>query len=105
MNSQSIDKNPWSLPFFDHLTQNVDFIAWNTTNPNGLDYKIIVNDKHITHIPNVMLHHWRINFLGKLEEITSIIVLENNEIRDTFYINSEDDRELFKKMSYRVIEN
>ena len=52
-----------------------------------------------------MLHHWRINFLGKLEEITSIIVLENNEIRDTFYINSEDDRELFKKMSYRVIEN
>jgi hypothetical protein len=105
MNSQSIGKNPWSLPFFDHQTQNVDFIAWNTTNPNGLDYKIIVNDKHITHIPNVMLHHWRINFLGKLEEITSIIVLENNEIRDTFYINSEDDRELFKKMSYRVIEN
>ena len=52
-----------------------------------------------------MLHHWRINFLGKLEEITSIIVLENDKIRDTFYINSEDDRELFKKMSYRVIEN
>ena len=43
MNSQSIDKNPWSLPFFDHLTQNVDFIVWNTTNTNGLDYKIIVN--------------------------------------------------------------
>ena len=105
MNSQSIDKNPWSLPFFDHLTQNVDFIVWNTTNRNGLDYKIIVNDKQVIHIPSVMLNHWTINFLGKLEEITSIIVLENDKIRDTFYINSEDDRELFKKMSYRVIEN
>ena len=105
MNSQSIDKNPWSLPFFDHLTQNVDFIVWNTTKRNGLDYKIIVNDKQVIHIPSVMLNHWTINFLGKLEEITSIIVLENDKIRDTFYINSEDDRELFKKMSYRVIEN
>ena len=64
-----------------------------------------MNDKQVIHIPSVMLNHWTINFLGKLEEITSIIVLENDKIRDTFYINSEDDRELFKKMSYRVIEN
>lgn len=103
MNSQSIDKNPWSLPFFDHLTQNVDFIVWNTTNPNGLDYKVIVNNNRVIHIQNVKLQHWTINYLGKLEEINSIIVLENDKIRDTFYINSEDDMELFKKMSYRVI--
>ena len=103
VNSQSIDKNPWSLPFFDHLTQNVDFIVWNTTNEDGLNYKVIVNNDKVIHIPNVMLKHWSIRYLGKLEEINSIIVLENDKIRDTFYINSEEDVELFKKMSYRVI--
>lgn len=103
MNSQSIDKNPWSLPFFDHLTQNVDFIVWNTTNENGLNYKVIVNNDKVIHIPNVMLQHWTISYLGKLEEIHTIIVLENDKIRDTFYINSEEDMELFKKMSFRVI--
>jgi len=103
MNSQSIDKNPWSLPFFDHLTQNVDFIVWNTTNKNGLNYKVIVNNDKVIHIPNVMLQHWTINYLGKLDEIHTIIVLENDKIRDTFYINSEEDMELFKRMSFRVI--
>lgn len=103
MNSQSVDKNPWSLPFFDRLTRNVDFIAWNTSSPSGLSYKIVINNDRVTHIPNVMMQHWVIQHLGKIEEINSIIVLENDRIRDTFHINSEEDRELFKKMSYRVI--
>jgi hypothetical protein len=85
------------------IFQNVDFIVWNTTNSNGLNYKIIINNDKVIHISNVMLKHWSISYLGKLEEINSIIVLENDKIRDTFYINSEEDMELFKKMSYRVI--
>ena len=104
VNSQSINKNPWSLPYYDHLTGNVDFISWNTTNKNGLEYKIIINGSKLVHIPLVHHYHWNIVFLGKLEEINSIIVLENDEIRDTFYLKSDEDREIFKLMSFRVNE-
>jgi hypothetical protein len=105
INSQAISKNPWSLPYYDFLTEKVDFIVWNTTNEDGLDYKIIVNDNQIVHLPKICYNCWNIRYLGQIEEINSIIVLENNNIRDTFYFNSDEDRELFKKMSYRVIEN
>jgi hypothetical protein len=104
VNSQSINKNPWSVPFYDHLTDNVDFISWNTTNNEGIEYKIIVNNSNCIHIPKVNIGHWFITFLGKLEEINSIIILENDIIRDTFYLNSDWDREVFKLMSYRVNE-
>jgi hypothetical protein len=103
VNSQSISKNPWSVPFYDHLTENVDFISWNTTNKEGIEYKIIVNN-NLIYIPKVNLDCWTVTFLGKLEEINSIIILENDSIRDTFYLNSEEDRELFKLMSFRVNE-
>lgn len=105
VNSQAINKNPWSLPYYDFLSEKVDFIVWNTTNENGLDYKIIVNNNRIVHIPNICYNCWHIRHLGQIEEINSIIVLENDNIRDIFYLNSDEERELFKKMSYRVIEN
>ena len=31
----------------------------------------------------------------------SMIILENDKIRDTFYFNSEEDIKIFKKMSFR----
>ena len=105
INSQSINKNPWSLPFYDCLNGNVDFIGWNTTNQNGLEYNIIINNCIFFHIPKLNLDSWSIVNLGKLEEINSIIVLENDSLRDTYYLNSDLDRETFKKMSFRVTEH
>jgi hypothetical protein len=69
-----------------------------------LEYKIIINGSKLVHIPLVHHYHWNIVFLGKLEEINSIIVLENDVIRDTFYLKSDEDREIFKLMSFRVNE-
>jgi hypothetical protein len=105
INSQSINKNPWSVPYYDFLTENVDFISWNTTNLDGLEYKIIVNNDRIIHIPKICYDCWVIRYLGQIQEINSIVILENDNIRDTFYLNSDEDRELFKKMSYRVKQN
>jgi hypothetical protein len=105
INSQSINKNPWSVPYYDYLTETVDFISWNTSNKEGIEYKIIINNTNLVYIPKVYIDCWTIRSLGKIEEINSIIVLENEIIRDTFYLNSESDRELFKKMSYRVVED
>jgi len=102
VNSQNSKNNPWSLPFYDYETENVDFISWNITNPNGLEYKIIINDDKFLHISKVNFNHWTIYNLGKIEEINSIIVIENNEIRDTFFLSTEHEKEIFKKMSYRV---
>jgi hypothetical protein len=104
VNSQAINKNPWSVPYYDHQTDNVDFICWNTTNEKGLELKIVINGSKLVYMPVVPYYYWSIVFLGKLEEIKTIVVLENDEIRDTFYLNSDEDREIFKLMSYRIKE-
>jgi len=101
INSESIYKNSWSLPYYDNLTNNVDFIVWNTTNQDGLEYKIIIDNIRIVYIPKVNYDCWSIRHLGKIEEMKSIIILENDKIRDTFYFNSEEDIKIFKKMSFR----
>jgi len=105
INSQNSNDNPWSVPFYDYMTNSVDFISWNTTNERGLEYKIIIDETTLIHIPTVNFNHWTIRSLGKLDEIKSILVIENNKIRDTFYLSSEKEKDIFKKMSYRVNSN
>jgi hypothetical protein len=102
INSQNSSQNPWSIPFYDQLTDSVNFITWNTTNADGIECKVIVNENNYIHIPKQCLSCWTIKNLGKIEDINSILVIENDKIRDTFYLNSDHDREVFKKMSYRV---
>lgn len=105
INSQALGINPWSLPFYDRASDNVDFIVWNTNKPEGVDYKIIINNERLIYIPELHLDNWRIFGIGKIEEINSIIVIENNKIRDTFNIESQEEKEIFKRMSFRTIED
>lgn len=94
---------PWGLPFYDPKTNNIDFIVWNTKNPNGVEYSIIINGKKIIYIDKTLLNHWRLVSLGSMNEIETIMVLENNKLKDNFIISTEEQKEIFKKSSFRSI--
>ena len=92
--------NPWSIPFYDVTNNHVYFIVWNTKIKNGTEVQIIVNKSKIYHIDKTLLNHWRIIDLGDINYIEDILVIENNKIRDFFNITNNEDKNIFKKMSF-----
>ena len=92
---------PWGLPYYDQLEETVGFIIWNTKNLKGVDFNIIINNEKIIQIPSTPLNHWKLVDLGKFDEIFDILVIENGRIRDNFKLTTQDEREVFKKSSFR----
>ena len=93
--------NPWGVPYIDLKDNKINFIAWNTSKNNGVNYTIIVNDNYILKSDKLLKDHWTILGLDYIENIHKIIIIEDNTIRDTIKFNSNEDKELFKKISFR----
>lgn len=93
--------NPWSIPFYDQLTHEVCFLVWNTKIHSGIKHVIVVNNKEVLATENTLLNHWQLLSIGNIENIESLIIIENEKIRDTFSLKTFEEKELFKKMSYR----
>jgi hypothetical protein len=76
-------------------------VVWNTKNKNGVKHTIIVNHEKVIQIQETLLGHWRMINLGDFNEITNILVIENDEIRDKFLLTTDEEKELFKLSSFR----
>lgn len=92
---------PWAVPFYDQLDDTVGFVVWNTKNPNGVEHIIIINNNKIINVPKTLINHWRLVYLGNINEIQSLLVIENSEIRNKFRLTTNDEIEIFKKSSFR----
>jgi hypothetical protein len=93
--------NAWSVPFYDESDNHIYFIVWNTKVQEGVEHQIIINRNKVVSIDLTPLHHWKVVDLGDFDEIKNILVIENEKIRDTFSLNTEEEKIYFKKMSYR----
>jgi len=92
---------PWGVPFYDRSTNEVGFIVWNTQNKNGVKHQIIINSNQIHNTIFTSFNNWRMEFLGNLDSIESLLIIENNKIRDNISLKTQEDKEIFKKMSFR----
>lgn len=92
--------NPWGVPFVDLLNDEVKFVCWNQKKKNGVNNIIIINDNKVFNTGNVNYGTWLILNLGDLKDINKITVIEDDRLRKTFIIDTEDKKELFKKMSF-----
>ena len=93
--------NPWGVPYIDLETERLQFIVWNTKKQNGVEYTIIVNDNNVIKIPVTLHNHWNIVDIENIQNVSKLIVLEDNKIRHNIKFDSDMDRELFKKISFR----
>jgi len=96
---------PWAVPFYDKLNDTIGFVVWNTKNQNGVEHIIILNNDRIVNIPTTLLNHWRLVNLGNVNEIQSILIIENGEIRNKFKLTSNEEIDIFKKSSFRYKES
>lgn len=93
--------NPWGVPYIDLENERLQFIVWNTKKQNGVEYTIIVNDNNVIKIPVTLHNHWNIVDIENIQNVSKLIVLEDNKIRHNIKFDSDMDRELFKKISFR----
>lgn len=92
---------PWAVPYYDQLDDTIGFVVWNTKNKNGVNHIVIINEEKIVNVPTTLLNHWRLVNLGKINEIKSLLIIENGEIRNKFNITTDEEIEIFKKSSFR----
>lgn len=92
---------PWAVPFYDKLTNELGFVVWNTSNKNGVKHQIIINDNKMVDIPFTNFDSWRMEFLGNFDLIENLLIIEDNKIRDNISLKTIEEKEIFKKMSFR----
>ena len=92
---------PWGVPFYDRSTNEVGFIVWNTQNKNGVKHQIIINSNQIHNTISTSFNNWRMEFLGNLDSIESLLIIENNKIRDNISLKTQEEKDIFKRMSFR----
>ena len=92
---------PWAVPFYDRLTNQLGFIVWNMENKDGVKHQIIINGNKVHDIPITPYNNWRMEFIDNLDSIESVLILENNIVRDNISLKTQEDKEIFKKMSFR----
>ena len=89
----------WCLPYYDKLTDTLEFIVWNMEGFSDIDVTIVYNKNQTIDLGTIHPKRWRSYSLGKYNDASTLMVLLNNKIRDIYNFNSY--REKFKLNSYR----
>lgn len=92
---------PWGVPFYDKLTNQIGFVVWNTKNEDGVKHQIIINGDKMHDVPFTPYNHWRMEFLGDFDSIESLLIIENNKIRDNISLKTPEEKYIFQRMSFR----
>ena len=91
----------WAVPFYDQLNNSVEFVVWNTKNEKGVEHTIIVNNSRVVNVSHTPLSFWKLVNLGQIDEIDTILVIENDKIRNKFNMATDEEKEIFKKSSFK----
>lgn len=91
---------PWAVPYYDILNDTVGFVVWNNQQNSGKKHQLIINDSRIVNIGTTDSGTWRLADLGPVSEIQKIVVIENDKIRRIFELETQDQIELFRRMSF-----
>lgn len=91
----------WAVPFYNTKEDKVYAIVWNNKDETPINVNFIVNNDKIISFENIKKHQWNIGSIGDINEIDSIMVLVNNQIKMNL-IFDDGNRDLFKKTNYSV---
>jgi hypothetical protein len=89
----------WAVPFYDHVTDNIDFIVWNDASDKPCDVVVIVNDDRIIKFLNIEKFQWSITTLGHPNKIKNIKVIINDKLKNNIILD-KNNIEIFKKTNF-----
>ena len=74
-------------------------LVWNNVDENPINVNFIINNKKILSFENIKKFNWSMDIIGDIQEINSILILVNNEVKINIEFD-ENNRELFKQTNY-----
>ena len=71
----------------------IDFIFWNDASDEPCDIVVIINDERIIKVDKLGKFRWRIDSLGKPEEIKNIKIMINDKLKNSIILNDNNIEE------------
>ena len=89
----------WAVPFYDHKSENIEFIVWNDASDKPCNIVVIVNDERIIKFDKIKKFEWSITTLGEPKNIKNIKVIVNDKLKNNIILDNSNI-ELFKKTNF-----
>jgi hypothetical protein len=99
MDTERDSMNHWAVPYYNPKEDSVCVIGWNNKSQSPINYSFIINNERIISMNDLGYFQWRINNVGKIDDIHSIVVMVENKIKTTILFDN-NNREKFKKTNY-----
>jgi len=97
-----LEKNNWVVPVYNERDKNIFIFSWVEFDEEvGSDVSIIVNDEKILRLDRSVKTRWSIHDIGKAENISTIKIIVDDEIRRKYNFNLLPIED-FKKYNYIV---
>ena len=99
MDTERDSMNHWAVPYYNPKEDSICVIGWNNKSESPINYSFIINNERIISMNDLGYFQWRINNVGKIDDIHSIVVMVENKIKTTILFDN-NNREKFKKTNY-----
>ena len=83
----------WTVPYYNHEKDTIDFVCWNHKSQTPIDVNVIVNNDMLFNFNKVNPFAFYIKELGKLNKINNILIIVNGKVKtqiDFTQIHKED---------------
>ena len=102
--SKSLPKNEmdnWVVPYYNKYNNTLEGIGWNNRFSTPINANFIINNTKIVDYNQIPLNSWEIKPLGNMDEINTIHIIFNDQIKLKIDF-SLIDKELFKIKSFLI---
>jgi hypothetical protein len=93
--------NYWTVPFYNTKENKVSVIVWNNKDDEPINVNFIVNNEKIITFKEVNKFEWKMDEIGDINNIDSIITLVNGKKKNEIKFD-KNLREIFKKTNYTI---
>ena len=83
----------WAVPYYDPKKDTIDFIFWNDASDEPCDIMVIINDERIIKVDKLGKFRWRVDTIGKPEEIKNIKIMINDKLKNSIILNDNNIEE------------
>lgn len=102
-NTSKENMNYWAVPFYNPKEEKVSVIVWNDKNETPINVSFIINNEKLITFNDVGKFQWRLEDIGDINHINSILILVNNKIKINVTLDNEK-RELFKRTNHVIFD-
>jgi hypothetical protein len=100
-NTSKETMNYWTVPFYNTKENKVSVIVWNNKDDEPINVNFIVNNEKIITFKEVNKFEWKMDEIGDINNIDSIITLVNGKKKNEIKFD-KNLREIFKKTNYTI---